>query len=171
MTDQRIRARQITPLQGVLLILLILVGVMLASVLGRLLSVYIPGVWTQLAVWLITGLFAFYLMREHIMELHYTVSGGMLYVERLYGIRSKVLLRVSIADIVAFGDEQALRAQRPGLGKALNATLRGCALPRKAIVYREKGIFQVALLQPDERIAALLWDEAAREASKRDKWG
>lgn len=171
MTEQRVKAGQITPLQGILLILAILAALLIASGAGAMLSGVIPGVWMQVAIWLVTGLFAFYLMRERIMEYNYTVSSGILYVERLYGIRSKVLLSLPINDIVALGDEKALRAAHPQLGRALNATLKGCPLPRKAVTYKKKGAYEMVILQPDEHMTKLLWDEAARAATARDRWG
>lgn len=170
MITQVIKSKPISSLMGAVLVIGITVGLMLASALSRALSTVVPGFWPQLMVWLLAALIVFYLMRTRIIEYHYTISGSNFYIERTYGIRSKILLNVPLMDIVAFGNEDELRKARPNLGRSLNACLKGCTLPEKAIVYRQKGELFLVRLQPDEHMCANIWDTDKRTASQHDKW-
>lgn len=170
MTEQRVKAKSIPPLKGILLILGVVVGLMLASFLGQILSQFVPPIWPSLIIWLLTGVFVVMLMREQIIEYNYTVNNGTLYVERLYGMRTKVLLTLRVSEIIAFGDEAQLREKYPQ-AKAIVAVLRAVELPRKAIAYAKPGKVELCVLQPDAHMQALLWDPAIRAASAKEKWG
>ncbi len=171
MTEQRVKGKPIGSLAGMLLVLAIALAMIVANALSRLLSAYMPAIIPMAATWLLAAACVFLLMRGHIVEYNYTVSGGQLYVERVYGVRSKLLLNVPLSDILALDSESALRSRWPDLGRALRATLKSCAIPVRAIAYRKQNQRHIALIQPDERIASLLWDDAARAAAQRDKWG
>lgn len=171
MTEQRIKGRPIGSVEGILLVLAIALAMIVANALARLLSAYMPAYIPMIATWLLAAAGVFLLMRGHIVEYNYTVSGGQFYVERVYGARSKLLLSVPLGDILALSDEAKLRARWPELGRALRATLKACDIPVRAIAYRRNHQRQIALIQPDERICALLWDDAVREAARIEKWG
>ncbi|MDL2205740.1 hypothetical protein LJC33_02375 [Eubacteriales bacterium OttesenSCG-928-N13] len=171
MTQQKIQSDQISPLRGILLILGIVAGLMLASVVSNLLSQFVPAIYPTLVVWALTALFAFYLMRTRLIEYCYTVSNDVLYVERLYGTRTKILLQMPVLDVVAITSEEKAKKAYPQLGKVIRATLKACELPQKAIVYRVRGTIDWIILQPNQEISALLWDEQKRQNANIEKWG
>lgn len=171
MTEQRVKGKPISSAVGVLLVLAIALSMIIANALARLLAAYMPSYIPMIGVWLLAAMGVFLLMRGHIVEYNYTVSGGRFYIERIYGARGKLLLDVPLSDILALSDEAALRARWPKLGRALRATLKACDIQVRAIAYRRDGQRRIALIQPDARIRALLWDAAARDAARIEKWG
>ena len=170
MTEQRVKSKSISPRNGILLILGVVLGLLLASFLSTILSQFIPPIWPSLCIWLITGLFVVMLMRNQIIEYNYTVNQGNFYVERLYGTRTKLLLNVRVSEIIAFGDEARLREKYPQ-ARAIIAALHTVDLPRKAIAYAKAGNVQLCVLLPDGQMQQLLWDAEARASSAQEKWG
>ena len=83
MITQRVSPQKIKPWQGILMILAILALLLLATVAVNLLGRRVEPIWGQLAVLLVTGLGAYALMRNYVLEYQYTVSQGSFYIERL----------------------------------------------------------------------------------------
>ncbi|MEG2622044.1 MAG: hypothetical protein RSC06_04005, partial [Clostridia bacterium] len=171
MTTQKLSAKQVTPLQGILLIAGIVATMFLMSVAGRLLRGYVPLVWVQLGVVALAALAAFYLMRHVIVEYQYTVADDSFFIERLYGRRSKIMLQIPLADALYLGTREAALEKWPGSRMNCNAIVRGVALPVKTLAYRKGGEMLLAQIQPDPALTKALFDLEKRKQKAEDKWG
>ena len=79
MITQRVSPQKIKPWQGILMIPAILALLLLATVAVNLLGRRVEPIWGQLAVLLVTGLGAYALMRNYVLEYQYTC---LLYTSR-----------------------------------------------------------------------------------------
>lgn len=123
MINPAVSPQKIKPWQGILMILAILALLLLATVAVNLLGRRVEPIWGQLAVLLVTGLGAYALMRNYVLEYQYTVSQGSFYIERLYGQRTKVMLQVPLSDILFLGQDKAAAAKWPQARIMIDATL------------------------------------------------
>lgn len=171
MVQQWVHAKKTTPLQGVLLVLGLLVGLMIASVVSNI-SVQLTGSnWFSLLIWLLAIGLGVWLMRDRVLEYRYSVTEGMLYLERMYGQQAKLLLSLPVMEILEFGPAADLQARHPEIKNAMHLTRPSCAYPKMAISYKKDGQLQLAILQPDPDMTAALWNEEARRLNHIEKWG
>lgn len=171
MKEQVVKAKPISSLMGILVVALIVGGLYAASVLSNMLAAAIHNNLASGLVFILALVVAIFLMREQILEYHYTVNEDMLYLERTYGQRTKILETIPLLSIVEIGDEKAMREKHAEVKNVHKMTLRACEIPHKGIVYNKEGRKQIAVLQPNDEILALLWDEEARARNRQIKWG
>lgn len=173
MITQRVSPRKLKPWQGILIVLAIAVLLLAATALVNLLKSRTDPVWGQIAVLLLAGLGAYYIMRNFILEFQYTVSDGVFYLERLYGQRTKVMLQVPLSDILFLGEDKQAAAKWPQARIMVNATLRRPAEPIEKVcfAYRKDGQIHLGLVQANEAIKKAMFDLQRRQADAREKWG
>lgn len=171
MKEQIVKAKPIGSVMGIGVVLLIVAGLFAASLLSNILAQALNNNLVSGIVYLLAIAAAIYLMREQIVEYHYIIDGDALYLERVYGQRSKIIDSFPILDITEIGEEKAMREKYPEIKNASNLTLRACPLPRKAILYTKAGKRQMAIVQPEDDFLNLLWDEDARRRNREIKWG
>jgi hypothetical protein len=175
MITQKLSPKKIGPLMGILVVLGIMLLVILAAAGMNLVNRRLANpVWGQLAVVALAGFVAYTLMRDWILEFQYTVNGGIFYIERLYGQRTKVLLQLPLNDILFVGDEKEAAAKWPGAKIMINATLshpREPALPKTCFAYRKDGQVHLGMLMANEDIKGAMFDVEQRRRDAREKWG
>ena len=173
MITQRVSPQKIKPWQGILMILAILALLLLATVAVNLLGRRVEPIWGQLAVLLVTGLGAYALMRNYVLEYQYTVSQGSFYIERLYGQRTKVMLQVPLSDILFLGQDKAAAAKWPQARIMIDATLSRPLEPMAKIcfAYRKDGQIHLGLVQANPQIQKAMFDPETRQRQAQEKWG
>ena len=172
MKQQVVKSKQTSPLMGVLLILGMVAGLLVASFLGSLLNLLFHTNWCASIVWLLTALLAVHIMRDRIMEYRYTVANGRFYLERTFGEHySKVLLNLPLMDILAQGELESLKAAHPEIKFTRRAWLKACPLPKTAYIYRKDGALEFLVAQPDPEMKAAIYDPEKRRETAKDKWG
>ena len=154
MITQSVSPKKLSPLEGMLLIAAIIAGLFAASLASNWLSSFGQGLWGQLAVWLLTGLCAYFVMRKILVQFQYTISEGVLYIERLFGKSSLIMLSLPISDVRFIGSD----AQReyPDARLMLDATIKTCELPIISIAYQSKSNVYIMRFQPDAPLSKAL---------------
>jgi len=172
---QKVSPKKIGPLMGILIVLGILLLMLLATMGMNLVNRRLSNpIWGQLAVVAFAGFLAYTLMRGWILEFQYTVNGGVFYIERLYGQRSKVILQLPLGDILFVGEKQEAAAKWPGAKIMINATLahpQEPALPQTCFAYRKDGQVHLGILMANEDIKGAMFDAEQRRRDAREKWG
>lgn len=166
---QEIKNRQIRPLEGLLIVAIFFVGSVVLSLISRILT----HVHTLLSlfVWISAVIAAYWLLRKQLLNYRYTISGGMLYLERLFGRQAKVLDTIPLMDIRARGPLDQMTKAHPDVKVQHKLALDACEYAKVAYLYRKKGMNYIAVLQPNPEMAAALWDLEARKKSQEEKWG
>lgn len=171
MKEQIVKAKPISSLMGILVVLLIVGGLYAASILSNALADMVGSNLVSGLVFVLALLVAIYLMREQILEYHYVVDRDNFYLERAYGQRSKIIESFPLLSITEIGEEKAMREKHAEIKNVHKMTLRACPIEHKAIVYNKDGRKQMVVLQPDEELLTLLWDDEARARNRDIKWG
>lgn len=173
MVTQRVSPVKIKPWQGILLVLAIAALLLTASTLVNLLAIRTNPLWGQISVLLLTGLGAWYLMRNYILEFQYTVNEGVFYIERLYGQRTKVMLQLPLSDILFVGTDKECAAKWPQARIMVNASLKKPLEPMETVcfAYRQNGQVQLGLVQPTPQMKKAMFDVEKRAQEAREKWG
>jgi membrane protein YdbS with pleckstrin-like domain len=151
MIQQHVHTKQTSPLEGVLLIVEMFMGLMIA-VIGANAVVKFTGIqYLAYAVWIAVVAVAALLLRGRILEFRYTVSDGVLYVERLYGKQSRVLTQVPLSKIKEFAPEKEVLDKYKDAARTVTKTvLPTCDIPHMALAYKNEDTLQVVVMQPDE---------------------
>lgn len=173
MTTQRVSPKKVKSWQGILMVLAIAALLLVATALVNVLKSRTDPLWGQISVLLLAGLGAYYIMRNFILEFQYTVSEGVLYIERLYGQRTKVMLQVPLSDILFLGEDKQAAAKWPQARIMVNATLRRPAeeMGKVCFAYRKDGQVHLGLLQANAQMQKAMFDPEKRQADAREKWG
>ena len=160
MIEQRVDGPSLKGWRGVALIAALALLVILLSRLFEWLSRWLGGASSLL--FLASGAaLAWFMMHRFVMGFVYTCDGSCLRVSRVYGKRRLLAQEIWLSTIRACGDPEKLRARFPG-ARVRWAVRPECPLEPLAIAYGDGGKTSILLLQPDERLQALL-TEAARK--------
>lgn len=167
---QQIENRKTTPVEGLLIVAIFLVGSIVLSLFSRILHHFIHPIFS-LVVWAAALIAAYWLLRQKLLNYRYTVSAGTLYLERLFGRQAKVLETIPLMDIRARGTLDQMTNAHPDVKVQHKLTLDTCPLNKVAYLYRKKGLNYIAVLQPNPEMATALWDVDARAKRSEEKWG
>lgn len=168
---QTIKRPPVKPLKGFLMILLIFVCVMALSFIEQFIALTTSVPYTWLIPWLACGGIVFCLIKRYTLGFCYTVSGGMLYLERTLGTYRKLLDSLPLTDIIEFQSADALLKKHPEIKNAAHLTLPEGGYEKMGCYYKKGSLRKIAVLQPNEEIKALLWNEEKRRESAAEKWG
>lgn len=171
MVHQEVHGKRTGPLEGILLIAGIVLGLLLLTVINNLL---LQWIWTPVfpaLLYLCAIAAALWLLRTRVREFHYTVNGGILYLERVYGARTHILLQIPLSDILLLGGQDEVGEKYPKARTVLNATTPQCSLPVRVAAFRRDGSVQLVKMQPNPEMAAAIYDPEERARRAREKWG
>lgn len=168
---QTVRRPPVKPFQGFLLVVLIFVGVMAMSFLEQFIALTTGFAYSWLLPWLACAAIAFWLIKRYLLGFSYTVSGGMLYLERTLGTYRKLLDSFPLTDIVEFQSADELLKKHPEIKNAMRLTLPDSGHEKMGCYYKKGAQRRIAVLQPNEDVKSLLWNDEKRRESAAEKWG
>jgi len=168
---QTIKRPPLSPLKGILLMLLIFLCIVALLLIGQFIAIMTGNGYVSLVPWLLCALFAFWIIKKYLLGFCYTVSNNMVYLERLLGSHRKLLDSFSITSILEFGDADEIRKKYPEIKKQMDMTLNTCELKKVAYYYKGRGDYRIAILQPDDEMKSALWDIEKRRLAVSEKWG
>ena len=159
MTQQRLEGKRVSPVKGILTIAALAVSIILISWAEQALDRAAPIGAFRFAVWIVVAAECVAIFRMSYQCFRYTLDGGHFFVERIYGDQGRVVHDIDRAAVLAIGPKDDI-FKRYGNGQAYeSATIRGCALPQKAIAYRKgdhSDTVSLLLIQPDQAMAEAL---------------
>lgn len=154
MLEQKLRNRQLKPLQGLGVVLAVIAAVLLGSAFFTRLQ---PAIGSLSSVGFIAYgcAIAWYLLYWYAMSFVYTASADCLRVCRAYGRRERLVADVRLSLVQAWGAPEQLKQRFPG-ARVTNATRAQCPFEPLALAYRDGGKTAIMVIQPDEAMRAHL---------------
>jgi|GEM_PF-3333405 len=167
MLQQVVKGKPISPLAGFFMSIGIVVMIYIAGGISELIRVRTGFQNSWIAVWLLAAALCILLMRFKLMQFRYTLHDGMLYIERLYGRRGRMLCRIALSDMRGIGPEEAMRAAHPSL-KTDIAALKSVSAPRFALRHRASGGERLLIFQPSEELCTAIDERRNGAATAAD---
>ena len=164
MTQQLLRGKRLTPLQGILLIVLFAVSIVLVSWIERALDMATGLGSGRFIVWILIVIEAFFLLRLGFKSYRYTLTEDRFCVEAVYGDQARLVHDIPTEQIAAFGPKDDI-FRRYGNGQSYEeATVRGADIPPMALVWRrdKDDLARLLVIQPDDDMTKALNEAVER---------
>ncbi len=147
--SQIVGKQSISPLKGILIVLVCLVLMFTASILFN--ALYALGVSTlvsSIGFWLTGGGIAAFVFHRYVITYVYTLDGVKLVIERIFSRKPRFMQQILLREIVYIGEWAQVKEKYKDASKQ-RAIRKQCAYPETAVVYRRAGETHVMILQPE----------------------
>lgn len=159
---QDVKANSLNWWQGILLILGIMAAIFavgqLAGVLQRLITYSAASIGT----WVAGGVIALAVVRRFVLGYRYTLEGGTLQVDYVYGKRARFMTQALLRQAVMFDTAANVKEKYPGV-KVLKAVKEAPAEKQMALCLKEADGPKILVFEPNEEMTAKIREEIAAE--------
>jgi len=152
---QIVSHKQLHPITGVLIILLLLAFMLVMNYLLGFLVPLVGQTISEVFFWLIGALIAWWFLRTYVVKYSYEMTEDVLRLNRMYGKRERFIADIYLNRLLFVGTLEEAKKRNPN-AKTVRALQSTSKIPVTAIAYKTSSDISIALIQADEQLLAKL---------------